>query len=182
MSNPTKATSLQAYRLVLYRKALHPELFKIRARRTIQHQGYDFEAWLMRGSHLMRFQDRSQCATELITDQEEGLPERGLVVALPCAGERDHEEDFGSEVKFVSTVQTEQLPESLYKATYDELVEFGAENEALITEWTDNDGGRCASILDIQRYRNEIHAQSYHLQSPGGVVLRTQTIFERVKG
>ena len=179
MSNPTKSTSLHAYRLILYRRALHPELFRIKGRRTIEHAGYDFEAWVMPGSHLMRFQDRGQCVTELITDLEESIPERGMVAALPCAGERDHEEDFGDALKFVSTVQTEQLPESLYKATYDELLEFGRETNALIHEWIDEDGGRCASILDIQRYRNEVHAQCYHLNAQGGLILRTQSIFER---
>jgi hypothetical protein len=165
----------------LYRRALHPELFRIRGRRTISHNGYEFEAWVMAGTHLLRFQNGSQCATELITDQEDGIPDRGIIAALPCAGERDHEQEYGDSVKYVSTVQTEQLPESLYKATYDELIEFGRESEALIHEWKDDDGGRCASILDTQRYRREVHAQSYHLTAQGGLVLRTQTIFEIAK-
>ncbi len=179
MSNPTRSTSLQAYRLILYRRALHPELFRIKGRRTVEHAGYAFEAWVMPGSHLMRFEDKGNCVTELITDIEDSIPERGIVAALPCAGEREHEEDFEDSMKFVSTVQTEQLPESLYKATYDELVEFGKENDALIYEWLDDDGGRCASLIDLQRYRNEVHAQCYHLNAQGGLILRTQSIFER---
>lgn len=78
----------------------------------------------------------------------------------------------------MSTVQTEQLSEALYRATYDELVAFGHENEALMHEWTDEDGGRCASIVDTQRFRREVHAQTYHLIAQGGLVLRSQTIFE----
>ena len=177
-----KSTNLQAYRLILYRRALHPELFRVRNRRTIEHAQYDFEAWLMPGGHLLRFQHGDLCGTELITDQEEGVPDRGMVAALPCAGERDHEQEFGKAVKLVSTVQTEQLPESLYKATYQELVEFGRENDAMIHEYTDAEGGRCASILDLQRYRREVHAQSYHLTHQGGLVLRSQSIFEHTAG
>ena len=177
MSTPTKSTSLQAYRLILYRRPLHPELFKIRARRTIEQDGYDFEAWLMPGSHAMRFQRGVNAITELTTDIEEGIPVRNMVTEFPCAGEREHEEDVGNGMNFVATVQTEQLPESIYKATYDELVEFGAENDALIHEYAD-ESGRCASILDLQRYRNEVHAQGYHLRAQGGLVLRTHTIFE----
>ena len=178
MSNPIKSASLQAYRLILYKRALHPELFRIKGRKAIGHGQYEFEAWVMPGSHLMRFQHGDTCATELITDLEEAVPDRGILTMLPCAGERDHEQDFGGGVSFVSTVQTEQLPESLYKATFDELVEFGRENSALMHLWEDEDGGRCASILDLQRYRREVHGQSYHMLAQGGVVIRTQSIFE----
>lgn len=181
MSTPAKSTSLQTYRLVLYRRALHPELFRVKARRVIEHNGYEFETWVMPGSHLLRFQIDGECATELITDQEDSVPDRGIVAALPCAGERDHEEKFSDKINYAATLQTEQLPESLYRATYEELLEFGRENDALIHEWVDSDGGRCGSIIDVQRYRNEVHAQGYHLMSQGGLILRTQCLFELVK-
>lgn len=178
MNPPIKSTSLQAYRLILYRRALHPELFRIKGRRTIAHNGYDFEAWVMPGSHLLRFQYGATCATELITEEDDGVPERGLLTALPCAGERDHDQEFGDGINYVTTLQTEQLPENLYTATYAELIDFGRESNALVFEWNGEDGGRCGSVLDVQRYRREIHAQSYHMLSIGGVVLRSQTIFE----
>lgn len=178
MSTPTKSTSLQAYRLILYRRPLHPELFKIKARRTIEQDGYDFEAWLMPGSHAMRFQRGIHSVTELTSDVDKGIPARHLITEFPCAGEREHEEEIGNGLNFVATVQTEQLPESIYKATYDELLEFGRENDALAHEWIDEDQGKSASILDLQRYRNEVHAQGYHLRSQGGLVLRTHSIFE----
>lgn len=180
MSVPAKSLNLQAYRLILYRRALHPELFKVKDRRLIEHADYEFEAWIMPGSHLMRMQFDGLCATELITDQETGIPDRGILAAVPCAGERDHEQPFGDTIKYVSTVQTEQLAETLYADTFDELHEFGRENDALIYEWKDDEGGRCASILDIQRYRREVHAQSYHMIAQGGLVLRSQSIFEHL--
>lgn len=181
MNMPSKSTSLQAYRLILYRRALHPELFRVKGRRTFDHAGYDFEAWIMPGSHLMRFQHDGVCATELITDLEDGVPDRGVIAVIPCAGEREHDQDFGEKVKFTCTVQTETLPENLYNATYDELTAFGKENDALMYSWKDEDGGRCATILDVQRFRREIHAQSYHLMAQGGLVLRTQSIFEHTE-
>lgn len=170
--------NLQAYRLILYKRALHPELFKVKGRRVIAYNGYEFEGWIMPGSHLLRFQFENQCGTELITDLEDGIPDRGIVAALPCAGERDHDQAFGDKVKYCSTVQTEQLPESLYRATYQELTGFAKEGQAMVHTWLDDDGGKCASILDIQRFRKEIHAQAYHLIASGGVVLRSQSIFE----
>lgn len=177
MSAPLKSANLQAYRLVLYRRALHPDLFKVKGRRTIRHGEYEFEVWLMPASHMLRFQHESVCGTELIIDGETGLPERGLVTALPCAGEKDHDHAFSERVNYMTTIQTEQLPENLYISTFRELTDFGREREALMHEWED-ETGRCASILDLQRYRCEIHAQAYHMLAHGGIVLRSQTIFE----
>ncbi len=178
MNSATKTISLQAYRLLVYKRALHPELFPIKNRTTIAYGDYQFEGWIMPGAHLMRFVHEDACATELITADESTFPERGLVIELPCAGERDHEESFGDHLKYVSTVQTEQLPESLYRDTYNELTEFAEETSAITHAWQDEDGGRCASILDVQRFRREVHAQTYHLIAQGGIVLRTQAIFE----
>lgn len=178
MSSPAKSLSLQTYKVVLYKRALHPELFSVRDRRTISHGGYEFEAWVMPGSHLLRFQEGENCATELVTDMEEGVPDRGAIAVFPCAGEREHEERFHPTVNYACSVQTEQLPESIYRATYEELLDFGRESGALIHLWNEDDGGRCASILDTQRYRREVHIQAYHLMSRGGLVLRTQSLFE----
>jgi len=178
MNNAPKLATLQAYRLLLYRRALHPELFDIKGQRRIRHGKYDFEAWILPGGHCMRFQHDGQCGAELVTYQDTNLPERGLEAAIPCAGEREHEHEVTESINFMATVQTETLPQNLYEATFRELTEFGEEAEALMHRWTDPDGGRCATILDLQRFRREVHAQSYHLIAHSGLVLRTQTIFE----
>jgi hypothetical protein len=68
--------------------------------------------------------------------------------------------------------------EHLFGDTYQELTEFGKETGAKIIEYTTDAGEHGVSILDVQRYNDELHAQSYHLHSKNGVVLRTQSIFE----
>lgn len=179
MNAPAKAANLlQSYRIVVYRRALHPELFRVRNRILVAHGAYEFEGWVMPGAHVMRFQHQEACASELLTEQETGLPDRGIVAAFPCAGERDHEQDLGDNVKYLATVQTETLSENLYMATYRELYEFAREVDAAAHTWTENDGGRCLSFIDVQRYKKEIHAQAYHLIATGGLVIRSQTIFE----
>ena len=179
MNVSTRQNSLQTYQLVLYRKALHPELFPLKGRRHLVHGQYELEAWIMPGSHLMRFRHNGFTACELVVDQDNGLPVDAAVTSFPCAGEHDFEHRFESErVGYVASVQTETLPENLYASTYEEMVEFAKETGALLHRWEDPDGGRNLSMLDIQRLSKEAHAQSYHLLAGGGVVLRTQTIFE----
>ena len=85
-----KINTLQSYNLALFRGALHPEFFEIEGRRRITHGQYDFEAWLHRGGHVLRFEHHGMVITEAVGDRIEQLPERGHVVTMPCAGERDH--------------------------------------------------------------------------------------------
>lgn len=179
-SNPSVRTNaLQTYEMVLYDRALHPELFQLKDRRVIKCAGLELEAWLMPGSHLLRFGAGMNCVCELLAEDARSIPSSGVVAAFFCAGERDYDRNFPElGVNYMTTVQTEQLNDSIYLSTRDEMADFAAEAEAMMWSW-DDAAGPCMSILDLQRYSREVHAQSYHLIAAGRIVIRTQTIFER---
>ncbi|MEM1329287.1 MAG: hypothetical protein AAGG07_01870 [Planctomycetota bacterium] len=178
MNIPSKTSSLQAYQTILYHRALHPELFQLRAREVHAHGRYELETWLTEGGHVLRFTRGSTTATELLTDREEGLPDVGVVTAGLCGGERDVEHEFDEDgVRYISTVQTETLSENLYRVTLDEMREHASDADAVSWEWMD-DMGPCMSMLDVQRFAREVHVQAYHLIASGGIVIRSQTIFE----
>ncbi len=178
MSFQPKVTSLQAYGMLLYRNALHPEFFGIEGRRRIEHGEYEFEAWIFRGGHALRFQHDGVCLTEIITDQSESLPERGLIATLPCAGEKDHDATFGDRLTYLTSIQTEILSDHLYLGTYKELIEHGQDADSLISIWPDQSSKPNLSLLDMQRFNDQVHVQGYHLRSDCGLVLRTQTIMQ----
>ncbi|HEX7009790.1 MAG TPA: DUF2617 family protein [Phycisphaeraceae bacterium] len=177
MTPGPKSPSVQTYRLLLYQRALHPELFRIHERRTLEQTDYEVEAWIMPGSHVLRFQLPGMCLTEAVIDQEQQMPQRGLVQAMPCLGEKELEDRI-EKVRYVSSVQTELLSDNLYTATYNEMKDFAQESAAMYHEWTDAEGGQNLSVVDLQRYKKELHAQTYHLIGAAGFVLRTQSIFE----
>ncbi|GJM19958.1 MAG: hypothetical protein DHS20C14_21710 [Phycisphaeraceae bacterium] len=176
MNSTTRSTTLQALQLHLFPKALHPELFDLCGRRVVTQGAYELEAWILPNAHVIRFGFGRACYTELVTDREQGLPE-GAAETFFCAGERDFEKQFQSDgITYMTSVQTEQLGDNLYAATYDELRDFGREVDGLSHTW--DDGGPCLSMLDIQRYDKEVHVQAYHMIARGGIVLRTQSLFE----
>jgi hypothetical protein len=178
MTLPLKPNSLQAYQVLLYSRALHPELFALKGRKVVRHGNYEFEVWAMAGAHLLRFEKGGLCACELVTGDEGRLPQSGIVSAFLCAGERDFEHRFEKDkVVYMTTVQTETLSENLYISTMDEMLDYARGTDALCHRWTD-ESGECLSMIDTQRYNREIHAQAYHLIAQGGIVIRTQTIFE----
>lgn len=175
MSISSKATSLQAYNLYLYRTALHPEFFGIEGRQRIEHGDYEFEAWIFRGGHALRFEHGAMCISEIVIDTADHLPERGLVSALPCAGEKDHEQEFGDQIMYMTSMQTEMLSDHLYLSTYNELATH--QGNGLLSTWQDDLGRNNLSLVDLQRYRDQVHVQGYHMRSDCGLVLRTQSIF-----
>jgi hypothetical protein len=177
MSLSNKSPSTQMFRLMLYHRALHPELFAIHDRRIINHASYEMESWIMPGGHAVRFNTGNQCLTEVVVDQDIQLPERGLLHALPCIGEKEYDETVDDAVRFVAAVQTETLSDNLYAATLAEMRDFAEETSAMSHSWVEDDAPNL-SVLDIQRYKGEIHLQSYHLIGATGFVLRTQSIFE----
>lgn len=178
MNIQIKPNSLQTYQTVLYNRALHPEFFPLKGRRVLKGTGFEAELWAMSGSHLVRFERGPLCASELVTDQEGNLPDTGVVTAFLCAGERDVEHRFSREgVVYMTSVQTETLSENLYAATMEEMVDFAGECEGLLHRW-DDDAGPCLTLLDAQAFTREAHVQAYHMLAQGGIVLRTQTIFE----
>ena len=178
MNVPAKSNALQTYQAILYSRALHPELFPLKGRGVLRQGAWELEAWVMEGAHVLRFETGRHCSCELVTDQEDNLPATGVISAYLCAGERDFEHQFGPDgVTYFHSVQTETLSENLYLATYAEMDQHARDQRALTHRWT-TDAGHSLTMLDIQKYAKEVHVQAYHLLAPGGVVIRTQTIFE----
>lgn len=180
MSIGHKSGQTQAFRLMLYSRALHPELIEVRARRMFRHGDYEVETWIMQTGHVVRFQFEDLCLTETVIEQGDHLPETGLMHALPCIGEKDYEMEPDEGLGYMTTIQTESLIENLYMATLREMRDFANESKAVLHEWQDNDGERCLSMVDVQKYKREFHVQSYHLVGGPRLVLRTQSIFKVV--
>lgn len=190
--------STPSHSLILYTRPLHPELVQMKARKTVQLKGLgtgpsrlagaaEFEAWLTPLGHMLRYQTKTHCFCELVTDRDAGLPTSGVAFSVPAIGEKDHEELFTEAcVLYTTSLQTETLPAPIYHTTYREMLELAEEVDALLHTWTipttgkDPMGGRCLSMLELQRFDDEMHAQSTHMFPVGGLVLRTQTVFQRV--
>lgn len=165
---------------MIYRRALHPELFELQGRRIHRHADYEAETWVFPGGHVIRYQVDGNCISETVIEDGDHLPENGLIHALPCLGEKDFDLEPVGKLGYMTTIQTESLSDNLYQATYRELRDFAEEAEALTYEWTNEDDQPCLSMVDAQKYKRQFHVQSYHMLGAGGLVLRTQSIFETI--
>lgn len=175
-----KSSNVQLFRLMLYNRPLHPELFDLQTRSACKTNDYETESWLVPAGHVVRFQQGDFGLTETVIECGDHLPEHGLVHALPCLGEKDfnYEPVDGFPLAYVTTIQTEGLTDNLYQATYREMIDFAEETGSIMHAWVDGEGAECLSVLDAQKYKREFHIQSYHLLGASGMVLRSQSIFE----
>ncbi len=164
--------------MLLYRGPIHPEFFRIAGRRETTHPDFEFEAWIFPGGHVLRFEHATTTLCEIVTAEPEELPERGLVTTMPCNGERDYEEVFGDRISFVTSIQTETLSDHLYLGTYQEMVEHGQDPACLVTTWQGKGEHPSLSLIEFQRYSDQVHVQTYHLRGDGLMVLRTQSILQ----
>jgi hypothetical protein len=78
----------------------------------------------------------------------------------------------------MTTIQSESLSDHLYLGTYKEMLQHGRDSDSLMTVWTDPNGKPNLSLIDMQRFRNELHVQGYHLRAQSGLVLRTQSMIQ----
>jgi hypothetical protein len=81
------------------------------------------------------------------------------------------------------STQEEQLSQTLYDATKQEIVSYAAKRELMTAEVPPKDDvGGSLSVLDIERRSHELLVQSFHLFDENQMVIKTQAIIEVVKG
>lgn len=174
---------LAGHRIVLYSKALHPEHVDLHGRRTIMGPGnkYELEAWVMEGSHALRLEYGTLCATELVCEHERAIPTGSIVFSHVVNAEKDVEHKFTKHgVRYMSSIQLEILAPNLYYDTYEELLQTARGNNHLVHMWNKSEG-QGLSLVEIDRKANEVSILGFHLIPATGTVVRTQTLFELIK-
>ncbi len=187
MNAATKPNSLQTYQVLFYNQAFSEERFPIHRKRIVRVPGVDFEAWLMPGSHVLRFIKGGVTACEFVTDLDRNIPAPGLLSAFLAAGEHEFEHCLDPKgasgspaqgrVTYMLSVQTETLSDNVFGSVFEEMTVHAKESHSLVHRWEDA-AGSCMSLIDVQRHVGQLHVQAYHLIASQGIVLRTQSIFE----
>jgi hypothetical protein len=189
MSHRTKQRRTGGLTLLLYQKTLHPELFKILASEQVSRRAYDADIWLIEGGHVITFTAGKNTLSEVIVTRNDPLMDRGLVQSIPCRGEKYHEETYGGNIRYMISTQEEQLTQTLYDATRQEIAAYAVKRELMTAEVplsVDTTGGGSTggtlSVLDIERRSHELLVQSFHLFDETQMVIKTQAIIEVIKG
>lgn len=182
MPNRTKQRRSGGLTLLLYQRALHPELFKILGTEQVTRRAYDADIWLVEGGHVVTFTAGKNVLTEVIATQHDPLLDRNVVQSVPCRGEKYHETVLGG-IKYMISTQEEQLTQTLYDATRHEISTYAAKRELMTADAPAiGEAAGYLSVLDIERRSHELLVQSFHLFDETQMVIKTQAIIEVVKG
>ena len=184
MSNRTKQRRCTGLTLMLYQRMLHPELFKIHATEQVSRRMYEADVWVVDGGHVISFSSGKNTLTEVIVNAAPALTDRGLIQTIPCRGERYHEMTSGN-IKYMISTQEEQLTQTLYDASRAEIRQYAMKRELMMADVpasADGSTGGFLSVLDIERRSHELLVQSFHLFDDSLMVMKTQGIFEVVRG
>lgn len=183
MSNRTKQRRSGGLTLLLYQRTLHPEFFRILASEQVSRRAYDADVWLVEGGHVISLTAGKNTLTEVIVTRHDPLTDRGLLQSIPCRGEKYHEETYGGTIRYMISTQEEQLTQTLYDATREEIECYANKRELMsaVTPATP-DTGASLSVLDIERRSHELLVQSFHLFDDNTMVIKTQAIIEVIKG
>src|SRR5580704_520012 len=183
MSNRTKQRRTGGLTLLLYQRTLHPELFRILNTEKVSRRAYEADIWLVEGGHVISFTAGKNNLTEVIATRTEPLmPDRGQLLSTPCRGEKYHEDTY-TNIRYMISTQEEQLTQTLYDATKHEIATYAAKRELMMADLpASQDYGASLSVLDIERRSHELLVQSFHLFDENLMVIKTQAIFEVIKG
>lgn len=184
MSNRTKQRRAGGLTLLLYQRTLHPELFKILGAEKVVRRAYEADIWLIDGGHVIAFTAGKNTLAEVIVTNSEPFTDRGLLQSIPCRGEKYHEMTApGGNIKYMISTQEEQLTQTLYDATKHEIANYAGKRELMTAEIPSKDEtGATLSVLDIERRSHELLVQSFHLFDENQMVIKTQAIFEVIRG
>ena len=183
MPNRTKQRRAGGLTLLLYHRPLHPELFKILGNEKVVRRAYEADIWLVEGGHVISFTAGKTTMAEVIVTNPTQLNDRGLIQTIPCRGERYHETTIGGNVRYMISTQEEQLTQTLYDATKHEIANYAGKRELMTAEIPSKDEtGATLSVLDIERRSHELLVQSFHLFDENQMVIKTQAIFEVIRG
>ena len=182
MPNRTKQRRTGGLTLLLYQRTLHPELFRILAAERVNRRAYEADIWLVEGGHVISFTAGDNILTEVILTRNEPVTDRGLILTTPCRGEKYHEDTYGGTIRYMISTQEEQLSQTLYDATREEISAYAAKRELMTAEVPAvGETSASLSVLDIERRSHELLVQSFHLFDENLMVIKTQAIIEVLK-
>jgi len=170
---------VEALKLVVYRRPLHPELFDIHHRLPILQGEFDADIWVTGCSHLLRFSVGAESVTEVIAQAHDELPQRGLVASFRCRGERQHEYVHEEIIRYQMNFQVESMSDRLFAKTHSDLFTAAQKQGILVPfpQWQTTEHVPFCHV-DHHMQRDSLHVLAYHVFPAELTVIKTQTLFE----
>jgi len=163
----------------LYGRVLHPELFEIRAQRTIQRGGFTAVVAITTAGHLVTWQRDGLTLAEVAAGSAQPLPQRRLLLSHRLGGERSDGLACRGGVRYQTCFQLESLDHELFWTLQQELAEQSAKR-GLAHRF--EPAGRldvgAFSWIDVETRPRSLLVQTFHTFPDDRAIVKTQSLFE----
>lgn len=172
--------SVEALNFRVYRRALHPELFEIYRRERIVQPSFDATIWITGCSHVISFSVGRETISEVMAEEGDELPERGLEAQYRFRGEKQHELLLDTTIHYLMNFQVESMSAKLYAQTHQDLARAATRHGLFVPfpAWR-TQGLTPFTYIDYQAKPDSLHVFAFHAFPDALTVVKTQSIFER---
>jgi hypothetical protein len=171
-----KATDLVFH---LYGRALHPELFEIRATRSIDRGGYAALIAITTAGHLVTWRKDGLTLTEIATSGAQPLPQKRRLLSHRITGERSDRMECRGGACYETSFQLESVQPEVFWSFQQELVDAGA-RRGLLHRF--ESGGRVAlgaiSWIDVETRPRSLIVHAFHTFPDDMAIVKSQSVFE----
>ena len=163
----------------LYRRPLHPELFRIYRQRQVRRKHYEAHVWIVGCAHVIQFSSNGRWVTELMADEHLSLPQQGLVEKIAFRGEQTHQRSIQGQLRYTMSFQVEQMSEPVFGYTYEDLSRMDIKRGLSVRfeDWAEG-GAAPFTCVELEPRDRELHVQAFHVFPSDLAVVKTQSIFE----
>lgn len=180
MSRPRLRPSVSDLVYRLYNRALHPELFEVRATQCLAWPHATLWVGLTATGHVLTWSDSVQMLTEVTAVADQTLPTRGLLAEHRLLGERTVRVSLRRSLRVEVVTQVEVLPADIFANEQESFLLHGQRRGLLHNFQPDTTP--CQSPLGCAVVHSRIGClvvTTFHTFPDERAILKTQTLIEQ---
>lgn len=165
--------------LFLYDRPLHPELFHHFADYRVRQGRYHADIWITGLSHVITVTTGQRSISELVSNDNEVLPTRGVLTRFRMKGERDADRRTADGWHYMVSSQIETMDEPLYKSVHNDMIRHAGKRgwRYSYEQWAEGELIPF-TYIDYEARDREFHVHAFHAFPQERTLVKTQSIFE----
>jgi hypothetical protein len=167
----------------LYGRPLHPELFDILAVRKIQREDYHLTVRITRTGHVITWENRDVCLTEVTAAAEQDLPQSRRLLHYRLRSEQTSTLACAHGIHYQMSFQVEVLSPDIFLHVHDEILADGSKR-GLLHNFPAHSRLSLAPLgfISAEARPGCLFLSSFHTFPGENTVVKTQSLIEKRKG
>jgi hypothetical protein len=164
----------------LYGRPLHPELFDILAVRKIEREDYTVSLRITRTGHVITWENRDVCLTEIAAAADQLLPERRRLLSYRLRGEHSGTLKCAHGISYQTTFQVETMTPEIFLHVHDEILAEGGKR-GLLHNFQPSHRLSLAPVglIAIEAQSGRLFLSTFHTFPDEHTVVKSQSLIEK---